>query len=130
MHLESTTGETEAVRYLAESDGSWYLAAPCPNEKGVAIMRQKQAEARAQAERAFRLANQLKEPLRGELLYLVSKQRTAEAARKYQQATGMGDVTNGADGSPRNRSLTLPDPRTSRLQTFAALQLKVRWRNG
>ena len=93
VHLESATGETEVVRYLAESDGTWYLSAPCPNEKGVAMVRQKQAEARAQAERAFRLANQLKEPLRSELLYLVSKQRTAEAARKYQQATGLDDVT-------------------------------------
>ena len=93
VHLESSNGETEVIRYLAEADGIWYLAAPCPNEKGLALVKQQQAASRAQAERAFRLANELKDPLRSELRDLVSKQRTAEAARKYQAATGLDDIS-------------------------------------
>ena len=83
---------TTVVRYLAESNGSWYEVQPCPNEKGMAYIHEQIAKGQEQGQRAARLLAELKDPLRGELLALLKQGRRVAAVNKYQAATGE-DVT-------------------------------------
>ena len=81
-------GRTTVIRYLAESHGSWYEVQPCPNQKGMAYLREQKAKGQEQNQRASRLLAELKDPLRSELLALLKQERKIDAVKKYQAATG------------------------------------------
>ncbi len=85
-------GDTTFIRYLAEANGSWYEIFPCPNEKGLAFMREQIAKGIEQRNRAAQLASELKNPLLAELKDLTKQKRLIDAINRYQEATG-ADLT-------------------------------------
>jgi hypothetical protein len=93
LHLRFENSNAEFVRYLAPEGGKWYMVLPCPNEKGIAYVRDNIAKANAQKERAAQLVAELKDPLRSELLALLRQHQMLNAVKRYQQATGLQDFT-------------------------------------
>jgi hypothetical protein len=80
------------VRFLAPSNGSWFEVFPCPNEKGIAYIRELQKQGAQREKKAARLLLELKEPLRGELKDLLRRQEKFDAIKKYQAAASV-DLT-------------------------------------
>ncbi|HEV8145878.1 MAG TPA: hypothetical protein VGP79_05840 [Bryobacteraceae bacterium] len=91
--LQLSFGSTVLIRYLAAAKGSWYEVYPCPNQKGVAFIHEQMAKGAEQQQRARKLLNDLKDPLRSELAALLKQSKLNEATRKYQMATGEKDFT-------------------------------------
>jgi hypothetical protein len=76
-----------STRFLAPANGSWFAVVPCPNEKGMAYLREQRKEGEEQKTRAARLLVELKEPLRGELKDLLGRRQKIDAIKKYQAVT-------------------------------------------
>ncbi|HEY2017314.1 MAG TPA: hypothetical protein VGH38_27605, partial [Bryobacteraceae bacterium] len=93
VNIDFEQANTTMVRYLAEANGSWYEVQPCPNEKGIAFMHEAIAKRDEQRKRVAQLAAELKEPLRGELIAMLKQHRLRDAAKRYQEATGLDDLT-------------------------------------
>ncbi|SRR5579883_65897 len=93
LRLQFDEARTEVIRYLAPAGERWYVVVPCPNEKGMAYLREQKAAAKAQKERAAQLLAELKDPLRGELTAMLKQHRLRDAVKRYQQATGLQDLT-------------------------------------
>ncbi len=72
------------IRFLAAANGSWYEVYPCPNQKGMAYLREQQKEGIEQRKKVAQLAAGLKDPLRSELKDLLRQQRKIDAVKKYQ----------------------------------------------
>ena len=92
LTMEAGQDDTQIIRYLAPSGGLWYIVVPCPNEKGMAFVRENIARGNAQKQRVSRLVTELKDPLLGDLKDLLKQHRKLDAVKKYQQATGQ-DLT-------------------------------------
>jgi hypothetical protein len=75
------------TRFLAPANGSWFVVFPCPNEKGMAYLREQVKVGDEQKKKAAQLLDELKEPLRGELRELLGRQQKIDAIKKYQAAT-------------------------------------------
>ncbi len=82
------------TRFLAPSNGSWYEVYPCPNEKGMAYLREQQKQGAEQRKKVAQLAAGLKDPLRSELKDLLRQQRKIDAVKKYQTATKVDLTTS------------------------------------
>ncbi len=80
------------IRFLAPANGSWYEVYPCPNEKGMAYLREQQKQGAEQRKKVTQLAAGLKDPLRSELKDLLRQQRKIDAVKKYQAAASV-DLT-------------------------------------
>lgn len=93
LHLRFDNSNAELVRYLAPAGQKWYMVLPCPNEKGMALIHDNLAKAKAQREHAAQLVDELKDPLRSELLAMLKEHKMLDAVRRYQQATGLQDFT-------------------------------------
>jgi hypothetical protein len=87
LQLEFEHSNISLIRFLAPDKGSWYEVYPCPNDKGMALFRQKIAESAEQEKKTAQLLAGLKDPLRGELKQLLQHQQKMDAIKKYQQAT-------------------------------------------
>ena len=85
-------GDTHFMISLAPAAGSWYEVLPCPNEKGVAFLREQAAAGAVQKQRAQQLVSEMKDPLLGELKALLKQGQIIDAIRRYQAATG-ADLT-------------------------------------
>ncbi len=75
------------TRFLAPANGSWFVVFPCPNEKGIAYLREQRKEGDEQKKKAAQLLAELKDPLRGELREFLGRQQKIDAIKKYQAAT-------------------------------------------
>jgi hypothetical protein len=82
------------TRFLAPSNGSWFEVFPCPNEKGIAYLRELQKQGVEREKKAARLLLELKEPLRGELRDLLRRQQKFDAIKKYQAAASVDLTTS------------------------------------
>ncbi|MGB6942571.1 MAG: hypothetical protein WBE37_09270 [Bryobacteraceae bacterium] len=80
------------IRFLASANGSWYEVYPCPNQKGMAYLREQQKEGTQQRRKVAQLAAGLKDPLRSELKDLLRQQRKIDAVKKYEAAASV-DLT-------------------------------------
>jgi hypothetical protein len=93
LNLEFGGDGTEVIRYLAPLGGSWFIVVPCPNEKGMAFFRESIAEGNAQKQRAAELVAELKDPQLGELKDILKRRGMLDAVKRYQEATGLDDLT-------------------------------------
>jgi hypothetical protein len=93
VQVEFEQSNTLVIRWLAPSAGSWFIAVPCPNEKGMAFLREQIVIGNEQKRRAAALLADLKDPLLSELKELLSKGQRIDAIKRYQQATGQEDLT-------------------------------------
>ncbi len=73
--------------FLAPANGYWFEVFPCPNEKGMAYLRERLKAGDEQKKKAAQLLAELKEPLRGELRALLGRELKFDAIKKYQAAT-------------------------------------------
>ena len=80
------------TRFLAPSNGSWFEVFPCPNEKGVAYLREQRKVAVEKEKKVAPLLATLKDPLRAELTDLLRRQLKYDAIKKYQAAASV-DLT-------------------------------------
>jgi hypothetical protein len=92
VQIEFEKSSLLSVHFLAPANGSWFEVFPCPNEKGMAFMRQQLIEGAEQKKRAAQLLADLKDPLRSELTDLLRRGQKIDAIKKYQQAAGV-DLT-------------------------------------
>jgi hypothetical protein len=92
VQIEFEKGSLLSIHFLAPANGSWFEVFPCPNEKGMAFMRQQLVEWAEQKTRAAQLLAGLKDPLRSELTDLLRREQKMDAIKKYQQAAGV-DLT-------------------------------------
>ena len=93
LQLEFEQTNTLVVRFLALSGGSWFVVAPCPNEKGMAFLREETIRGNEQKQHVAALVADLKDPLLSELREILKKGQTLDAIKRYQQATGQEDLT-------------------------------------
>jgi hypothetical protein len=80
------------TRFLAPSNGSWFEVFPCPNEKGVAYLREQRRVAVEKEKKVAPLLATLKDPLRAELKDLLRRQLKYDAIKTYQAAASV-DLT-------------------------------------
>jgi hypothetical protein len=93
MNLSALNSDTVFVLYLAKVGDAWFMVAPCPNEKGMAVYRDMIAVKKARDERIARLAAELKDdPLRPEYRELIKGGQIVDAAEKYQKTKGLENV--------------------------------------
>lgn len=74
------------VRMAAEKDGTWFIVAGCPTEKGLAMFRERREQGSQQQARARELASKLDEPLLSEIKDLLARNRRIDAIKRYQDA--------------------------------------------
>jgi hypothetical protein len=92
VQIEFEKSNLLSIHLLAPANGSWFEVFPCPNEKGMASMRQHLVEGAEQKKRAAQLLADLKDPLRSELTDLLRREQKMDAVKKYQAAAGV-DLT-------------------------------------
>jgi hypothetical protein len=92
VNIEFEQNNYVFVRFVAPSNGSWFEFFPCPNEKGIAYIREQQKRGDEQKKKVAPLLVELKEPLRGELRALLGRDLKYDAIKKYQAATN-ADLT-------------------------------------
>jgi hypothetical protein len=80
------------VQPIALKDGKWYLVDPCPTEAGLKLFREQMAAGTKQTVNAHKLASELKDPLKSDILGLLQQGRKIDAIKRYQSATG-ADLT-------------------------------------
>ena len=90
--VQISWGDTIFVIALAPANGSWYEVLPCPNEKGVAFLREQAVKGAAQKQRAQQLYSELSASLLGELKAMLKQGHFIDAIHRYQAATG-ADLT-------------------------------------
>jgi hypothetical protein len=100
------TSLVSLIQFIAEKDGAWFLVYPCPNDAGIKLIHEMTAEGRKQKDRAYTLAEQLKDPLKGELLDLLKHDHKIDAINRYRSATGVDlttavQVINTLETAPR-----------------------------
>ena len=85
LNLQFDQSNTVLIRYLAEANGAWYEVEPCPNEKGIAFIRERIARGNQQRKRAAELAAKLKDPYgwRAD-----NDSETASSHRRRQEISG------------------------------------------
>jgi hypothetical protein len=81
---------------VAPSGSSWYLVTACPNDEGMRIVRQVQAEGARQKAKAKKLAAALHGPLLAKIKHLLAAHDRMGAAEAYSNATGVDFATAGA----------------------------------
>ncbi len=86
------SGTTTFIFFLAPVNGSWYQVIPCPNDKGMAMMRESIAKGAQEEKRTAQLVAELKDPLLSELKGLIQRDELIDAIHRYQAATG-ADLT-------------------------------------
>jgi hypothetical protein len=82
-----------ALLEIAEDRGDLYLAVPCPTEKGMDLFEAQQKKRAQQQAEANKLASEVKDPLRSELLQLLKDQHKIWAVRAYEKATNRDETT-------------------------------------
>ena len=92
LNLDDPNGDTLMVFFLAQAGEAWFVVAPCPNEKGMAVFREMAATKKARDERIATLAAELKDPLRSGTKGAHQGRQLVDAAKKYQQTNGLDDV--------------------------------------
>jgi hypothetical protein len=92
VQIEFEKSSLLSVHFLAPVNGTWFEVFPCPNEKGMAFMREQLIKGDEQKKRAAQLLTDLKDPLRSELTDLLRRGQKIDAIKKYQQAAGV-DLT-------------------------------------
>ena len=74
------------VRMAAEKDGTWFIVAGCPTEKGLAMFRERRQRGAQQQAGARELASKIGEPLLSEIKGLLAQNRRIDAIKRYQDA--------------------------------------------
>jgi hypothetical protein len=77
------------VLFLAPANGSWFEVFPCPNEKGIAYLREQRKLVVEQEKKAAQLLAELKDPLLRELRDLLRRHQKIDAIKKYQAAASV-----------------------------------------
>ena len=83
------------TRSVARDAGAWFIVIGCPTEKGLALFRERQAEAKRQLDHTAQLVHDLPAPLRSELMDLLAQDHRVEAIKRYQSAASV-DLTTAA----------------------------------
>ena len=81
------------IRFLAQANGRWYMVIPCPNEKGLTLFAEQQAETKRQMAEGAALAAGMPEALRTEIEQLLAQGRWFDATDRYREATGTDPAT-------------------------------------
>lgn len=88
LHIDysypNTNDGGQLVLYLVHGNGRWMSDFPCMTGEGIRDFK----DAAADRERYKAMAAQIKEPLRSELLGMLSKHQTGEAEERYKAVTG------------------------------------------
>jgi len=79
---------TSIVVMAGKDGGNWREILPCPSPEAVAGAQRSSAETERQNRRIDRLAAQVAEPLRSEIIAMARAGRRIDAIRKYAAATG------------------------------------------
>jgi hypothetical protein len=91
LQIEAETKDHRTMtilRFLAESNGRWYMVIPCPNAKGLTLFAQQQAETERQMVEGAALAAGMPESLRAEIEQLLTQGRWFDATDRYREAAG------------------------------------------
>ncbi len=95
MQIEAETSDgasTTIIRFLALSDGKWFIVYPCPNENGVRFIEQQRGEADRARKLVAERVSSMAEPLRAEIKTLLAQGRKVDAIYHYRDAAGV-DLT-------------------------------------
>lgn len=97
IQIDAETGGQPMVilRWVAFVNGKLFNVEPCPNAKGLAFFREKQAEGEKQKILAVDLVSKMTDPLRSEIRQLLAQYRWLDAINRYKDATG-SDMTVAA----------------------------------
>src|SRR5207248_10054192 len=74
------------VHLAAEKDGTWFIIAGCPTEKGLAMFRERRGQGAQQQAQTRDLVSKLGEPLLSEIKELLAQNRRIDAIKRYQDA--------------------------------------------
>ena len=91
VQIDFLTGpyrSTTIVVLAGKDGGNWREILPCPSSEAVAGAQRSSAETERQNRRIDRLAAQVAEPLRSEIIAMARAGRRIDAIRKYAAATG------------------------------------------
>lgn len=80
------------VLALAPEGGEWYVVLPCPTEAGLKVIEQQAKKRAEQQANTVKLASEIEDPLRSQLLDLLGKEQRIAAIKAYQEAKG-GDLS-------------------------------------
>ena len=83
------------VHLAAEKDGTWFIIAGCPTEKGLAMFRERRGQGAQQQAQTRDLVSKLGEPLLSEIKELLAQNRRIDAIKRYQDAAKV-DLTTAA----------------------------------
>ena len=88
LHIDYEYPETRdggtIVLWIARQNGRWMGDAPCMTDQAIADFRANAAE----REKYKKLAEEIKDPLRSELMAMLRVQKIGEAEERYRKATG------------------------------------------
>ena len=79
---------TTIVLSIVEEGGRWYEVLPCPQPGAVSMAKASEAKSKELEARAKRLAAELQDPLRAEIISLARDGRRIDAVKKYAAASG------------------------------------------
>jgi hypothetical protein len=85
--ISSGANQYSITAFAVRDNGIWYEVLPCPSAKSLDLMRETKHRATADSVKAVVLADSLQEPLRGELLALLTDSGSITAAKRYADAT-------------------------------------------
>jgi hypothetical protein len=91
LQIEAETKDHRTMtilRFLAQTNGRWYMVIPCPNAKGLTLFAQQQAETERQMTEGAALAAGMPESLRTEIEQLLAQGRWFDATDRYREAAG------------------------------------------
>jgi hypothetical protein len=79
---------TSIVLSIVEDGGRWYEVLPCPQPEAVSMAKANAAKSKELEVRTKRLAAELQDPLRAEIISLARDGRRIDAVKKYAAASG------------------------------------------
>lgn len=79
---------TTIVLSIVEEGGRWYEVLPCPQAEAVSMAKANEAKSKELEARSKRLAAELQDPLRAEIISLARDGHRIDAVKKYAAASG------------------------------------------
>ncbi len=87
LHIVLNQGGGKVSAYIVREAGLWYEVLPCPSSKSLDMMRSARRQSAADSIAARAMADSLQEPLRSELMALLTDSGSVTATRRYAEVT-------------------------------------------
>ena len=87
LHIVLNEGGGKVSAYIVREAGLWYEVLPCPSSKSLDMMRASRRQSVADSITARAMADSLQEPLRSELMGLLTDSGSVTATRRYAEVT-------------------------------------------